>query len=137
MACFSSMLRGLVTPTRPHGSVVCGSSPAIAHRRRAEERRVDAVADKRRRQGDARRAVLHAADAICVKSPASIAARRHEPHVVRRPLVRLRPLVRAEEEQPVGDDRSAERAAELVALQAVVAPLAGRGIDGVERDWSR
>ena len=67
------MLRGFVTPTRPHGSVVVGSSRGDPDRRRVEQRRVDAVADERRGEGERAARVRHAADATCVKSPASIA----------------------------------------------------------------
>ncbi len=59
--------------------------------------------------------------------------RRHVGDVGGRRLADRRPLVAAEEEQPVPHDRPAERAAELVADQAIVLALAGRGIDRGKR----
>jgi hypothetical protein len=66
------MLRGLVTPVRPHGSVVVGSFFAIltaAGLKSAGSIRLltnGALSVRAPR-------VLHAADATCVKSPASMA----------------------------------------------------------------
>ena len=101
-------------------------------RRRAEQRRIDAVVHERRAQRDAPR-VLHAAEATAVKSPASIAAVGTNVTIVGGRLRRAAALIRAKEEQPVAHDRAPEGAAELVAHQAVVEPLAGRGIDAGER----
>ena len=58
--------------------------------------------------------------------------RRHERDVRRRTPANRRALIRAEEEQPVPQDRTAQRAAELVPLEAVVIPLAV-GADRRER----
>ena len=77
-------------------------------------------------------AVLQAAEAYCVKSPASIAGGRHEREQIGGRLAQPGPLIAAEEEQAVGFQRAAERAAKLVATEAVVRALAGRRVDGVE-----
>ena len=71
--CISRMLRGLVTPTRPHGSVVAGRSRAM---RTAAALSCDGSI-RLPTKGVGRLSapcVLQAAEAICVKSPASIAA---------------------------------------------------------------
>ncbi len=103
-----------------------------AHGRRAEERRIDPVVHERRAERDvAARVARRRGDLREVAGEHR--RRRDEPHVVGRSLVDLRALVGAEEEEAIGDDRAAKRAAELVALQAVVAPLAGGRIDGAER----
>ena len=59
--------------------------------------------------------------------------RRHEGEQIRRRFAQPRALIRAEEEQAVGRNRTAERAAELVAAQAVALALTGGRVDRVER----
>ena len=101
----------------------------------AEPRRIDAVADEPGAERDLaplargrgeRREVAH-----------QHRRRRDECDVVRRRLASLRALIRGEEEHLVSNHRSAERAAELVAFQAIVAPLAvwadrRKGARGIE-----
>ena len=69
---------------------------------------------------------LHAGDVNAVKSPASIAGvgthAMFDGGLLR---IGVR-LIRAEEEEPVPQDRTAQRAPELVPLEAVVIPLRHR-----------
>jgi hypothetical protein len=70
-----------------------------------------------------RAARLHAGEAIARKVAPQHRRRRHELEKLVGVTLTLRPLVAAEEEQLALHDRSAQRAAELIASQAVVAPL--------------
>ena len=58
---------------------------------------------------------------------------RHECDGVGGRLRRAGALIRAKEKQPVQHERAAQRAAELVAHQAVIEALAGRAVDPGER----
>src|SRR5688500_13350347 len=78
-------------------------------RRRAQERRIDAVADERRAQRDVTGGV-----ALCRRERREVAGqhlcRRDEREDISRPLADPGALIRAEEEQAIGTNRSAERA---------------------------
>ena len=105
------------------------------HRRRMQQRRVDPVAGERRPQVH-----LPAAVARGRRRPGEIAGQhgggRHERHAVGGELPTAGTLVAAEEEEPVLHNRSADRPAELVAIEPVVLLLAVRS-DGGKRGWSR
>ena len=140
--------------TLPQGSVVCGQQLGEVQRRRAQEGRIDPVADERgaqvdlppgvaRRRGDRREVAREHL------------SRRHVRNLARRSLTIEGALVAAEEEQLVAEDGAAHRAAELVAPEAIIDLLAvgaesrqnGRGALkrrsrrnskplAVEHDWS-
>ena len=59
--------------------------------------------------------------------------RRHEVEEIGRCFASRVPWIRAEEEQRSVARRTTKRAAELVAVQAVTLPFAGRRVDRVER----
>ena len=93
------------------------------HRRHAEPRRVDPVADKRCSQ-------RHLPPAVARRRRKGREVTRqhrgcrHERDVRGRQLTLDRPLVGAEKEQTVSDDRTAQRPAKLTALEAVILALA-------------
>ncbi len=68
----------------------------------------------------------HCGDVIVVKSPGEHLGRRHVRNVARRHLTQDGALVGAEEEELVADDGTAQRAAELVAPEAIIGLLAVR-----------
>ena len=91
-------------------------------RRGAEPRRVDAIADEAGAEGDLPALARGRSERREVARQHR--GRGHERDVVGRRLARPRPLIGGEEEHPVPDHRTAERPAVLIALQAIVAPLA-------------
>jgi hypothetical protein len=87
--------------------------------RGAVERRVDLVVHERRAQDDLPPAVAGRRGKR--REVAGQHGRsRHLGERIGRRHVQHRALVRAEEEHPVGDNRTAKRAAELVTLEAVI-----------------
>src|SRR5687768_4214539 len=91
-------------------------------RRRAEEGRTDAVADERGAEVDLPSGALRRRDRR--KVAGEHLGRRHVRNVAGRHLTQDGALIGAEEEELVADNRAAQRAAELIAPQAVVDLLA-------------